>query len=78
LDFGAIELTLHSLGDDGEQPLPHAGLNFYVDNIEQIQADIEHLGEQLIELREPSGGVTVRVTTFKNSEGNGLELRQQP
>ena len=78
LDFGAIQLVLHILpvGDDGL--LPNAGLNLEVDSIEEIQADVEKLGGQLIELREPSGGVPVRVVTLRDCEGNGFELRQQP
>ena len=80
LDFGPIELALHILSHSSEPegPLPHAGLNLEVDNIEEIQADIESLGGRLIELREPRGGVPVRVATFKDCEGNGFELRQQP
>lgn len=80
LDFGAIELALHILPESGdaEGPLPHAGLNLEVDNIEEVQVDIESLGGRLIELREPEGGVPVRVATFKDCEGNGFELRQQP
>jgi len=78
LDFGAIELALHILAGDDENTLPHAGLNFEVENIEEMQANIERLGGKLIQLREPSGGVPVRVATFKDSEGNGFELRQQP
>ena len=80
LDFGPIELALHILSHSSEPegPLPHAGLNLEVDNIEEIQADIESLGGHLIELREPRGGVPVRVATFKDCEGNGFELRQQP
>jgi predicted enzyme related to lactoylglutathione lyase len=78
LDFGSLELALHSLPAGGDAPLPNAGLNFEVDNIEEVQVDIESLGGRLIELREASGGVPVRVATFKDSEGNGFELRQQP
>ncbi len=78
LDFGAIQLALHILPAGTDGPLPHAGLNFEVDNIEEIQADIEELGGQLIELIEPSGGVPVRVATLRDCEGNGFELRQQP
>ncbi len=81
LGFGSIELALHILNPrskDPEAPLPHAGLNLEVDNIEEIQVDIERLGGHLVELREPQGGVPVRVATFKDSEGNGFELRQQP
>lgn len=80
LDFGAIELALHILNPSTECEglIPHAGLNLEVDNIEEIQANIERLGGQLTELREPSGGVPVRVATCQDSEGNGFELRQQP
>ncbi len=77
LDFGAIQLALHiTAGDDAL--LPNAGLNLEVDNIEEIQADVEKLGGQLIELREPRGGVPVRVACLRDCEGNGFELRQQP
>lgn len=81
LDFGPIELALHILypaSKDDEAPIPHAGLNLQVDNIEEVQADIERLGGRLVELREPSGGVPVRVASFADSEGNGFELRQEP
>lgn len=80
LDFGAIELALHILpqSNDTEGPLPHAGLNLEVDSIEEVQTDIENLGGRLIELREPKGGVPVRVATFQDCEGNGFELRQEP
>jgi len=81
LDFGAIELALHILhpqSNEPERPLPHAGLNLEVDNIEEVQADIEELGGHLVELREAEGGVPVRVATFQDCEGNGFELRQEP
>jgi predicted enzyme related to lactoylglutathione lyase len=81
LDFGPIELALHILypgSKDPEQPIPHAGLNLEVDSIENMQAAIETLGGKLIELREPDSFVPVRVATFRDSEGNGFELRQQP
>ena len=78
LDFGAIQLALHSLPAGNDGPLPNAGLNLEVDHIEEIQADIENLGGRLLELREAHGGVPVRVACFQDSEGNGFELRQQP
>ncbi len=61
-----------------EAPLPHAGLNLLVDDIEAVQRDIERLGGRLVELREPGGGVPVRVASFLDCEGNGFELRQEP
>ena len=78
LDFGAIQLALHIVDEEGEAALPHAGLNLEVDNIEEIQADIERLGGRLLELREAGGNVPVRVACFRDSEGNGFELNQQP
>jgi predicted enzyme related to lactoylglutathione lyase len=80
LDFGAFELALHILGpsDVGEAPLPHAGLNLEVDSIEAFQARIEQFGGQLTELREANARVPDRVATFRDSEGNGFELRQRP
>lgn len=81
LDFGAIELALHILHPRAtveERPLPHAGLNLLVDDIEAVQREIERLGGRLTELREPDGGVPVRVASFVDCEGNGFELRQDP
>lgn len=81
LDFGAIELALHILyphSAEAEAPLPHAGLNLEVDSIEEIQERVERNGGSLTELREPEGGVPVRVATFRDCEGNGFELRQRP
>ena len=96
LDLGAIQLALHILHPQSEEPsagereglaprieqpeapLPHAGLNLLVDDIEAVQRDIERLGGRLVELREPGGGVPVRVASFVDCEGNGFELRQEP
>lgn len=81
LDFGAIELALHILvpgSTEPEAPIPHAGLNLEVDSIEEIQERVERHGGALTELREPSGGVPVRVATLRDCEGNGFELRQEP
>lgn len=81
LEFGAIELALHILNprsNDVEAPIPHAGLNLEVDEIEALQSVIEAHGGALVELREPEAGVPVRVATFRDSEGNGFELRQAP
>ena len=79
LDFGDVKLALHILGHDmGEKPIPHAGINFMVDSIEEIQARIESFGGELWELREPDDFVPVRVASVRDCEGNGFELRQIP
>jgi predicted enzyme related to lactoylglutathione lyase len=78
LSFGSFELALHILspGDMEETPLPHAGLNLEVDRIEEMQARIEQNGGKMIELREADSQVPDRVATFRDTEGNGFELRQ--
>jgi predicted enzyme related to lactoylglutathione lyase len=78
LDFGAFELALHILspGHTDEAPLPHAGLNLAVDRIEDMQARIERCGGAMVELREANQRVPDRVATFRDTEGNGFELRQ--
>jgi predicted enzyme related to lactoylglutathione lyase len=75
LDFDSIVLALHILPAGSDVVQPNAGLNLEVENIEEIQADIESLGGHLVELREAHGHVP-RVGCFKDSEGNGFELRQ--
>jgi predicted enzyme related to lactoylglutathione lyase len=78
LNFGSFELALHILssGDMYEAPLPHAGLNLEVDRIEEMQTRIEQNGGRIIELREADSQVPDRVATFRDTEGNGFELRQ--
>ena len=78
VNFGSFELALHILspGRMEEAPLPHAGLNLEVDQIEEMQARIEQNGGKMIDLREPAPHVPVRVATFRDPEGNGFELRQ--
>lgn len=78
LDFGDVKLALHILHDGmGEEPIPHAGINFMVDNIEEMQARIEARGGELWKLREPDDFVPVRVASVRDCEGNGFELRQE-
>jgi predicted enzyme related to lactoylglutathione lyase len=78
LSFGSFELALHILspGEMDETPLPHAGLNLEVDQIEEMQTTIERNGGKMIELREADSQVPDRVATFRDTEGNGFELRQ--
>ena len=80
LGFQNFELALHILtpNHDTEDPLPHAGLNLEVDDIESMQIRIEEHGGELRWLREPETNVPVRVASFVDCEGNGFELRQAP
>ena len=79
LDFGDVKLALHILGHEmGENPIPHAGINFMVDSIEEMQTRIEAQGGEVSELREPDDFVPVRVASARDTEGNGFEIRQIP
>ena len=79
LRFDAFELALHMLwpGNEDEAPLPHAGIAWLVDSIEEARAEIEAHGGRMRELREPDGFVPVRVASFVDPDGNGFELRQE-
>jgi predicted enzyme related to lactoylglutathione lyase len=79
LDFESFELALHiiSSANQAEAPLPHAGLNLEVDVIEEMQAVIVEHGGAMTELREATRNVPDRVATFRDTEGNGFELRQR-
>jgi predicted enzyme related to lactoylglutathione lyase len=78
LDFGSFQLALHILSpnEPGERPIPHAGLNLEVDEIEAARSEIEAAGGRMTELREANARVPVRVATFFDPDGNGFELRQ--
>lgn len=77
LDFEGFTLALHILSDGhDDQPIPNAGLNLLVDDIEDLQTRIEAAGGTLTELREPDDFVPVRVASFVDGQGNGFELRQ--
>ena len=78
LEIGGMELALHISAESEieERLIPQAGLNIEVENIEDVLPDVEQFGGQLIELREPSPNIPIRLASCKDSEGNGFELRQ--
>ncbi len=79
LDFGSIKLALHILGSDmDEGPIPHAGICFLVDSIEEMKERIEAHGGSITTPLEPNEFVPVRVASAKDCEGNGFDLRQFP
>ena len=80
LSFDSFELALHILapGQQAEQPIPHAGIVWLVDSIEEARARIEAHGGSMRDLREPDAFVPVRVASFVDPEGNGFDLRQDP
>ena len=71
-------LALHILPgkDSVEAPLPHAGLNLEVDDLDGAIVALRAAGGELRALQEAGGGVPVRVASVADPDGNGFELRQ--
>ena len=71
-------VALHILpaGESGEGPMPHAGLNLEVDDLDAALAELQAAGGELRALHEAGGGVPVRVAEVTDPDGNGFELRQ--
>ena len=78
LSCGDALLGLHGIyaGVD-ERPVPYAGLNLLVDDLDPaIERALLH-GATLSAIREPEPRVPVRLGVLLDPEGNGFELRQQ-
>jgi len=78
LDFGGLILALHGLGASStEGPLPHAGLNLQVDDLDAMIERVVAAGGARHWLREPAPGVPVRLAGCADPDGNHFELREQ-
>lgn len=71
-------VALHILParDSREGPLPHAGLNIQVDDLDDALAELKASGGTVRAIQEAGGGVPVRVAEVTDPDGNGFELRQ--
>ena len=77
LTCGGLIVALHILGDSTpEGPLPHAGLNLEVDDLDGAVRELRAAGGTVRQVREAGGGVPVRLAEVQDPEGNGFELRQ--
>ena len=76
LKCGDLLVALHILGHGEEQPLPHAGLNLQVDDLDAAVEELKTAGGSVLTVREAGVGVPVRLAEVKDTEGNGFELRQ--
>ena len=63
-------------GEAAEGPLPHAGLNPRVDDLDGALAEPRAAGGAVHAIHEAGGGVPVRVAEAADPDGNGFELRQ--
>lgn len=78
LDLPPIRLLVHAVNaTEHERPLPNAGLNVQVDDIDGIVELVIGSGGGLVVIREPEGALRFRVALCVDSEGNGFELRQE-
>ncbi|HJP32407.1 MAG TPA: VOC family protein [Candidatus Latescibacteria bacterium] len=78
LKCGDLIVALHiiSEGHVDEEPLPHAGLNLEVDDLDAAVQELEAAGGTVRQLRDAGGGVPVRLAEVSDPDGNGFELRQ--
>ena len=77
LKCGDLIVALHILGKEHEEgPLPHAGLNLQVDDLDAAVKELQAAGGSVQQVREAGGGVPVRLAEVSDPEGNGFELRQ--
>jgi|SRR5579872_2770255 len=78
LACGDAMLGLHGIyAGVAERPVPHAGLNLQVDDLDPaVERAVAH-GATLTEIREPEPGIPVRLGVLVDPSGNGFELRQQ-
>jgi predicted enzyme related to lactoylglutathione lyase len=78
LRCGDALVALHILAPRMEEaPLPHAGLNLQVDDLDAAVEEAKTAGAQLRSaIREAGGGVPVRLAELRDPDGNGFELRQ--
>jgi predicted enzyme related to lactoylglutathione lyase len=78
LSCGDARLGLHAIYEGVvERPVPFAGLNLQVDELDTaIERAVSH-GATLVEIREPEPRVPVRLGVLLDPNGNGFELREQ-
>ena len=77
LRCGRATIALHILSQtSNESTSRHAGLNLQVDDLDAaIETVVAEGGEHII-TREPTRFVPVRMCELRDTEGNGIELRQ--
>jgi len=78
LSCGDARVGLHAIyaGVD-ERPVPYAGLNLLVDDLDTAVALARAHGATLIAIREAEPRVPVRLAVMLDEDGNGFELRQE-
>jgi len=77
LELTPIQLLLHIVEDDQTGgPLPNAGLNLEVADLDAAVELVERHGGRLVDIVQPIPPVNIRVAIFSDPDGNVFELRQ--
>jgi predicted enzyme related to lactoylglutathione lyase len=78
LKCGGLRVGLHTFDDSmAEGPLPHAGLNLQVDDLDTAVEEIRASEGTVKVVRPVGGGHPVRIAEIADPDGNGIELRQE-
>lgn len=77
LSCGEAQVGLHGIyGGVVERPVPYAGLNLLVDDLDAAVAQARAHGAELVEIREAEPRIPVRLAVMLDPDGGGFELRQ--
>ena len=77
LRFGDCTLALHGIFPGSQETTSaHAGVSFQVADLDAAIAEVVAAGGSHTVTREPTDFVPVRMCEIRDTEGNGLEMRQ--
>lgn len=77
LELEPIQLLLHIIEHDRpERPLPHAGLNVQVTDLDEAIERITRQGGTVDNVLEATAGIPIRVAACRDPDGNAFEIRQ--
>ncbi len=77
LRFGHSTIGLHILSQSMEETVcPNAGISFQVDDLDSAIEEVISAGGSHVITREATDFVPVRMCELKDTEGNGIEMRQ--
>ncbi len=77
LGCGDALVGLHIISQDmDEKPVPFAGLNLRVDDLDAAVNEVKAAGGRVKDVKEDRPHVPVRLPVLEDTEGNVFELRQ--
>lgn len=77
LELTPIQLLLHIVDDDQTGgPLPNAGLNLEVADLDAAVELVERHGGRLVDIVQPTPPAHIRIAILSDPDGNVFEFRQ--